>query len=387
VPSVPAGPLAGLFGTGKRLLTRRAERVRGDPRGPGGPPHQSTVRPALQPAFGRGPKLRLDTSGQPKARPANRGSALLMVLWLSAALSAIAFAMSVSVRGETDRAATAVDDLRSYYLASAGVEKATMELLWTASQGANLIPKGSTYINYEFPSGIAHVEIIPEAAKLDVNKTSVDDLFKLLSALGVDPARAGTIAAAIVDWRSPGAAGSPFDSYYLSMTPSFQAPHTSFQEIEELLSVRGVTPDIFYGTWAPSGNGDPATQALVRHAGLNDCLTVYGSTGGVDVNTAEPAVLTAVGVNPDVIAAIEARRSAGAADQNMLEFAQSVGAGAGLRAEGNAIVTFRSTARLRLSNGQLSDMRRTVGAQVKYMPWGSESPYYILRWYDTAWSN
>jgi hypothetical protein len=65
-----------------------------------------------------------------------------------------------------------------------------------------------------------------------------------------------------------------------------------------------------------------------------------------------------------------------------------VGAGGGrLRSEGNAIVTFRSTARLRLSNGQLSDMRRTVGAQVKYMVFGSPTPYDVLRWYDTAWSN
>jgi general secretion pathway protein K len=280
-----------------------------------------------------------------------------------------------------------MDDLRSYYLASAGVEKATMELLWTATQGVNLIPKDSAYINYQFPSGMAHVEIIPEAAKLNVNRVSAEQLFTLLSALGVDPARAATIVPGIIDWRSPGAAGSQFDAYYLSLTPSFQAPHASFQEIEELLSVRGVTPDIFYGTWAAAGNGDAATQALVRHAGLNDCLTVYGSPGGaVDVNTAEPAVLVAAGVNPDAIAAIVARRAAGAANQDMLGVAQSMGAGAGLQAGGNAIVTFRSTARLLLSNGQLSDMRRTVGAQVKYMPYGSESPFYVLRWYDTAWS-
>ena len=126
----------------------------------------------------------------------------------------------------------------------------------------------------------------------------------------------------------------------------------------------------------------------MRHAGLNDCLTVYGSLGGgVDVNTAEPAVLVAAGVNPDAIAAIVAQRASGAVSQDMMGVAQSMGAGAGLQAGGNAIVTFRSTARLRLSNGQFSDMRRTVAAQVKYMPWGSETPYHILRWYDTAWSD
>ena len=45
------------------------------------------------------------------------------------------------------------------------------------------------------------------------------------------------------------------------------------------------------------------------------------------------------------------------------------------------------TARLRLANGQLSDLRRTVAAQVKFMPPGSDAPLHILRWYDTAWSN
>jgi len=321
-------------------------------------------------------------------RPArhNRGSALIAVLWLSAALSAIAFAMSLTVRGETARAATSMDDLRSYYLASAGAERAAMELLWTAAQGANIIPKNSIYVNYEFPSGMAHVEIIPEAAKLNVNRVSGEQLFTLLTALGIEPDRAGVITAGILDWRSPGAAGGAFDNYYLSRIPSFRAPHSSIQEIEELLSVRGVTPDIFYGTWVPAGNGDAGQNPLVRHAGLNDCLTVYASSGGVDVNTAEPAVLAAAGVNPDAIAAILAQRANGPAGQDMMGAARSMGAGPGLQIGGNAIITFRSTGRLRLSNGQLSDMRRTVGAQVKYVPWGSEKPYYVLRWYDTAWS-
>jgi len=322
-------------------------------------------------------------------RSTNRGTALLAVLWLSAALAAIAFAMSVTVRGETDRTATAVDDLRSYYLASAGVEKAAMELLWSAAYGTGkrLIPKGSASIDYDFPSGIAHVEIIPETAKIDVNKTSLGDLVKLLIALGVEPERAVEIGEAIFDWRSPAASGGALDSYYLSLTPSFQPPHASLEEIEELLLVKGVTPDLFYGTWAPAAAG-PAAGRLVWHAGLIDCLTVYGTDDPrVDVNTAEPAVMAAVGVEPAAIEAIVEHRMAFPNDEHMLEFANSVGAGGRLRAEGNAMVTFRSTARLRLSNGQLSDMRRTVGAQVKFMVFGSPTPYDVLRWYDTAWSN
>jgi len=37
---------------------------------------------------------------------------------------------------------------------------------------------------------------------------------------------------------------------------------------------------------------------------------------------------------------------------------------------GRSIVTIRATARLRLDNGKLSDLRRTVAAMVKYMPRG-----------------
>src|SRR5687767_15495095 len=60
----------------------------------------------------------------------SRGSALLSVLWLSAALAAIAFSLSSTVRGETERTGTGVDSLRSYYLAVGAVQRASVELLW-----------------------------------------------------------------------------------------------------------------------------------------------------------------------------------------------------------------------------------------------------------------
>jgi hypothetical protein len=271
-----------------------------------------------------------------------------MVLWLSAALSAIAFAMSMTVRGETERTATAVDDLRSYYLATSGVEKVAMELLWSAYGNPQLIPKDAPFIDYTFPSGVTHVEIIPEANKLDINRASVDQLFNLMSAMGVDPGRASGIAGGIVGWRSPGG------------TPSFQSPHASFEEIEELMAVNGVTPDIFYGTWAPPNGADPSQATLVRRPGMIDYLTVYGPLGGSDVQKV-----------------VQNLNSQSPAPSNFTN----------LMMQGNAVFTFRSTARLRLQNGQLSDLRRTVGAEVKYVPQPAEVPYLVLRWYDTAWSN
>jgi len=126
----------------------------------------------------------------------------------------------------------------------------------------------------------------------------------------------------------------------------------------------------------------------VPRGGLADCLSVYGTKDRVDANTASPAVLAAIGLSPYAISAIvERRRTMPFTEQTLFTFLQSVGVNNGrLRIEGNSIVTIRATARLRLANGQLSDLKRTVAAQVKYMAPGQNLPVHILRWYDTAWS-
>src|SRR5271170_6858871 len=71
----------------------------------------------------------LDCAGRPRpALARHRGSALLMVMWMSAALAAIAFSLAVSVRGETDHTTTTVDDLRTYYLATGAIQRALMDM-------------------------------------------------------------------------------------------------------------------------------------------------------------------------------------------------------------------------------------------------------------------
>ena len=315
-----------------------------------------------------------------------------MVLWVSAALAAIGFSLASTVRGEVERTGTAVDGLRSSYLAIGGIQRGTIELLWSALYpDQRPIPKGSTVMDYQFPSGAVRLEIMPEAGKLDVNHIPVVELVRLLIALGEPQGRAQEIASAIADYRGAGSGGS-FDGFYQAQVPSFRAPHASFQEIEELLLVKGVTPDLFYGSYASPDGGDDAGLSgprLMRRAGLMDCLSVYGARDRVDANTASPAVRAAIGLNAAAIAALVERRALTPLKDNELGgFMGGFGAPMHrLRVEGYSIVTMRATAQLRLPNGQLSDLKRTVGAQIKYMQRGSKNAYDVLRWYDTAWSN
>ena len=305
------------------------------------------------------------------------------MLWLSAALAAIGFSLATTIHGETERTSTALDGLRSYYLAAAGIERAAVEALWSAQNpGARIMPEGAAQVTYHFASGDVRVELIPETAKLNVNRATLEDLTRLGMALGLDEVRADALAHSI-DQARTGAGGPPG----LIQASSFQGSAASLQEIEELLSVPGVTPELFYGTYGSQQNA-AGGMSLTRRPGLVDCLTVYGRSPLVDVNTASPAVLAAVGMNPAAIAAVITRRGAGPilADQ-LGDVAGMAGEASGrLRVGGHSIVTMRATARLRLDDGHLSDLRRTVAAMVKYMPPGYDAPIHILRWYDTAWS-
>lgn len=319
-----------------------------------------------------------------------RGGALLTVLWLSAGLSAIVFTVANTVRGETERATNAVDDVRAYYLATGAVERAILYMRWGPQHrrpdgSPRFYAPGMSRLYYRFPSGESEVELLPEAGKLNLNLAPVAEIGALLAALAVPPNRAMTIADAIVDWRSPSPSGPTlFDTFYLSQKPSFLARHASFEEIEELLVVQGITPDLFYGTVTRDVNG-----RLIPIGGLRDCVTVYGNNSQFDVNSAHPAVLQAVGVPPPLVATIVERRKFAPFSANELPMLIQAAAPAGsrLRLGGGTLFTVRSTARLRLANGQLSDLRRSVAALVKLMPAGYDKPHHILRWYDNAWRN
>jgi len=325
----------------------------------------------------------------PAPRLRTRGSALLIVLWLSAALSAIAFSLASSVRGEVERATNVLEGTRAYYLATGAIERALLYMQWgqfhrSPDGSSPYYAPGTPLLHLPFPSGVAVVEIIPELAKLNINKAPPEELYRLLLNLGAEHERAREITLAIVDWRSPVPAGpTTFDHYYLSLQPSFLARHASVEEIEELLHVKGMTPELFYGAYQRDSDG-----RLVPRPGLKDCVSVYGSPWQLDINWVEPAVLAAVGLPPQVIASLVERRLR-APFRNPAEFmafTQAAGpAGQRLRLSGGSLFTLRATARLRGPGDVLSDQRRSVAALVKLGTGSYTEPYHVLRWYDQVW--
>lgn len=312
------------------------------------------------------------------------GSALLTVLWLTAALSAIGLAVASNVRGETERTSTGIDDTRAFFIARGAIEQAALHVLWrgyTDAAGQPLYYRnGQPVIALDFPAAEVTVDIIPEMAKLNLNTARPEDLLRLLAALGVPVDRATEITTAIIDWRSQPdpTRASPFDGYYLNQSPSFLPRHASFQEDEELLLTRGVTPGLYYGE-----------SLNDSQAGLRDCLSVYGSSWAVDVNSARTATLEAVGLSPEDARDIAQRRTIHPIldYQEMAAIQQQLGTtGQRLRIGGQTMFTLRATARLKQPDGKLSDLRRTVAALVQFYfvgnSKGKPAGFQVIRWFD-----
>lgn len=329
-------------------------------------------------------------SEERRASKTRRGGALLSVLWLSAALGAIAFSVANTVRQENERTSTSLDQTKAYFLARGAIERAMLYMLWgplsqEPSGRSRYHTPGLPYLDFEFPGGQARVEIIPEWSKLNINTSRPEVLMRLLLALGTPPRRAEIIAAAIFEWRTPltDARGGRFDPFYLTRVPSFSAPHASIEEIEELLLVHGMTPELFHGAYERNAEG-----ALEYRGGLRDCVSVYGATDTFDINTIHPALMAAIGLPPQEIAAVtEYRRQTPFLTQEQLMPFVQLGSPAlrRLAIGGGTAFTLRATARARAADGRLSDARRSVAVLVKRLMRPVDGrPFHVLRWYDDA---
>ncbi|HEY2844054.1 MAG TPA: hypothetical protein VGJ09_10400 [Bryobacteraceae bacterium] len=310
---------------------------------------------------------------------------MLAVLWISAALAAIALSVSTSIRSEADRTGSAADGLRASYLASGSVDRAVQWLLWgTAASDRffdhlHYIDKPRLYFNY--PSGNVVVEMMPESAKLDINHASGDDLVRLVAAVSGDTARAQEITDGILAWR--GGSGEP----PATGGSTFQPRGASFEEIEELLLVRGMTPELYYGNYVADAAG-----RLYPRGGLRDSLSVWGSVNQFDANAISPALLEALGASPAAATRMMQQR----AQQPFADLSQVAALGVpverlSLGAE-HLIWNIRATARLRRPDGAPSEVVRSASAVAKLVappPNRRTAPYQlrVLRFYEDAWSD
>ncbi|HXI82871.1 MAG TPA: type II secretion system minor pseudopilin GspK [Verrucomicrobiae bacterium] len=243
--------------------------------------------------------------------PDNRGIAIVIVLWVVLVLSLLISGFAFTMHVETQVASYARKELKAEMLARSGVEVARMELIVGALSPTNsgidaLNQEWATnalmYVDHELGDGIYNVKVTDEESKIPINRATDLQLKRLFGLLGADPADGDVITDSILDWidaddltRLNGAESD----YYQSLSPPYRAKNAPLDRVEELLLIRGVTPELYKGT--------PATDTDPARPGLQDVFTTMTS-GFINVNTASAIVLGTLGLDDAQVQAVLARR-------------------------------------------------------------------------------
>ncbi len=102
--------------------------------------------------------------------------------------------------------------------------------------------------------------------------------------IGVEAEQADIITDSILDWVDPDDLVNPFGAeseYYYSLPEPYPAKNGFFDVPEELLLVRGVTPEIYYGRKGMSEAGEP-----IQIYGLQDHITTFTNAPQINLNSA-----------------------------------------------------------------------------------------------------
>lgn len=253
------------------------------------------------------------------------GIALIMVLMVITVLGVIAFGFAKSMTVEVKLARNSTFDTETEWLGRSGVEFARYILAQHLT-----VPEEGNYdaLNQKWAGGPMATNDILAALSLDdvkiaegsgtgsfsikiidleryFNINFADDvvLRQAMEVIGADPTMSSEVIDSILDWRDTDdntlLNGAESD-YYLSQSPPYYAKNGPIDDIEELLHIKGVTPEMYYGPGATNGGALPSgarlgppgssQQDFVPLVGMKDLFTPI-SARLININTASLEVL------------------------------------------------------------------------------------------------
>jgi len=274
------------------------------------------------------------------ARQQEAGIALIIVMITITFLSILAAVFAFNMKVETKLAQNANSEEELTWLGRSGVEAAKWVLAqemtcpydalnqkWAGGSGdicetngpladVTLSPFSVNGQTYPFSIKITDLE-----RKANINIADQATLEQALRLVGADPGNFTTIVNSILDWIDPDSNthidGAESD-YYQGLDPPYLAKNKPLDDLSELLLVKGVTPEIYWGS--ASTNHPPAafqvrvdrygrpTGPVSFPVGLADLFTPI-SAGRININTASAEVLQMIrGVDGNLAEAIVAAR-------------------------------------------------------------------------------
>ena len=241
-----------------------------------------------------------------------------MVLFVLVFLSVIVMEFCFTIRMEATVTRNFKEGEEAYFCAQAGLNKAIIELMKAKSAVKKAEASKATLVEgeeaqeeeewrprdtpYQFSLGDRECEILisDEGGKININTAGDSLLRKLIEeGCGLEGSERDTIVDSILDWRDPDhdhRLNGAEDDYYKSLPEPYEARDGNFVVTEELLLVKGVTEEVFYGT---GKKGKTSAQSEVQREegaeeklrigpvkGLSELVTVYSDSKQININSA-----------------------------------------------------------------------------------------------------
>lgn len=313
----------------------------------------------------------------------DRGVALIIVLWIFIFLFVVAFEFSTAAREEAGAAYRFNEETEGYYLAVAGFERGLYDFLNQQSnaavqQGQKIDLFDGAWREEDLGGGVFRVRFIDESGKINLNRVSEETLRRVFTNLGIEAARRDVLVDSIMDWRDADdlhrANGAESD-YYAGLSPAYSAKNGPLDSLEDLLWIRGMTRELFYGQ--RESTGSPTEQPGIA---LRDIFTIDSPIDRVNLRTAPAEVIHALmGIALERCRTfVEERKKL--SDKTLTDLLPLLGISAGDAALQMFIFTNPSVVAVE-AEGKLKESR--VPRRVKgIVRWGGAQGFELLRWLD-----
>lgn len=224
---------------------------------------------------------------------AQRGIALVLVLWIIALLTSMATSLVVTTRTELSLARNRLNEAELRALSDAAVNMVAFRLASTVDED-HWFPDGSPH-QWEFNGKTMEIKLYNEGSRIDLNHASNTTLIGLFKAVDIAETDAAQLANALIDWRDPDDAstfpGGGESSDYKAKGRPYGSKNAPITSIAELRLILGFTPEVI--------------------ASIIDAITLHGNGDSILQDYAPPLVLAALGITAPPIPAIGAQRNLG----------------------------------------------------------------------------
>jgi general secretion pathway protein K len=202
--------------------------------------------------------------GRDSAKRGKRGVVLVLAVFAVVLLTVLAVGITAAVRVELLASRASLDRMQSLFLAEAGVHEARAILFYDDVTSDSLFdPWGPLCdspldLPQRFGGGYYRARVQDACGRIDINRVDAAVLTRLTGD--------SEVAAAILDWRDSGnfpEAGGAEQEYYAALPQPYLPRNGPLQTLGELLLVRGVTPDLFFGDEQSPGLVDLLTVESV----------------------------------------------------------------------------------------------------------------------------